>query len=248
MLLSKVKSFYYHKLALSVGVPDCHFLMKKNNIFRLIDRNKIKFNSVLDIGCSNGLLSMILLKRYKCISYIEGFDKRHKSIEYAKNIAKEIKITSNYYAKSIENATLKNKFDLILFIDSIQYVSNKNLIFSKIKQHLKKCGHLILYVPPEEREYLVLPKFILKKQPIYNWYYPTYEEIFHLINQNSFEVVCFYWVGGKFIRYYMAFKNWVRSYSKLSSYLFFPLDVIFAQIDRLPKKYGYGIFFLLKHK
>jgi len=248
MLFQRIKTFYYMHLSLKIGKLDCHFLMKQANVVRLIQTYKLRFESLLDIGCANGLYSIRLSKKFPEVSYLEGFDCSEKSIHYAQSLSKiNLGIDSKFYVSNIENTIIENKFDLILFLDCLQYLNNKNFVFQQLISSLKENGHLILYVPPSDRENIRLPKFISNRQPTCNIPYPALTVIDDLFRKHGLKVVELNWVGGKAIRYYMAFKYWLNSYHKTISYFFFPLDIIFAQVDRLPKRYGYGLFFLLKH-
>jgi len=248
MLFNRIKSFYFNHLSLKIGKLDCHFQVKEKNVIRLIKKYNLKFESILDIGCANGLYSVRLCKKYPEVSYLQGFDRSEKSICYARDLSRKIfNIKSNFYVSDIENTKINNKFDLILFLDCLQYASNKDFIFEQMRGSLKENGHLILYVPPSDREYIGLPEFIYNRQPIYDIPYPTINDINELFRRHGFTIVSQHWVGGKSIRYYMAFKYWLKSYHKSLPYFFFPFDVFFACFDKRKKSFGYGLFFLLCH-
>ena len=246
--IASLKLFYFKYISLKFGLPDCHYLMKFGNTIALLKKYKIEYSSILDIGCANGMYSLQLIYKTKSKAKISGFDISSTSILKAQYISRQVPDSeSNFFVADLDSITLKDDYDLVLFLDSLQYSHDFNLVFGKLVEHLKITSHVILYVPVKNNQKLHLPKFINKKQPIYTHNYPDLYTLFSLFQNNSLNILEQKWVGGKAIRYYIAIKNWLSTYSRGLVVVLLPLDFLFAFIDRKHKSFGYGVFFLLKY-
>lgn len=113
--------------------------------------------SILDYGCGDGLFLEYLPK--KSIKYYQGCDINEKSIntaikKFKKNNIKFLKIDKNIN----ENFSGGHKFDAIILIGVLPYMSKKEIInfFSEAKKKLKKEGVIIITCASSHFIYKVL--------------------------------------------------------------------------------------------
>lgn len=116
------------------GFSDVHQL---NHILSIVD---LKTDScVLDIGCGNGKMLEYIQKKYG--SKIFGFDYSENAIESAKQRMGE---TGEFQVALIGEADYgKNKFDLILSMDTIYFAPDISSFIAQIYQWLKPNGVFI---------------------------------------------------------------------------------------------------------
>ena len=100
-----------------------------------IIQNSIKFKpaKILEIGCYDGNLLLELSKRYKKSSFY-GYD-------VSSSIEKLFKNKSKFnFTKNLNNLT--QKFDLIICVNTFQYVPNPINLLKKIKKLISKNGRI----------------------------------------------------------------------------------------------------------
>ena len=102
-------------------------------------KNK-KFSSVLEIGCSTGLLPKSMYEIFNNVKYT-GMDLSEKSLEIAKVNFKQGQFIKDDFIKSY----LKNSFDLIIALDVIDHVYDPDTFLEKIIQKSNKFGYVRSY-------------------------------------------------------------------------------------------------------
>ena len=102
-------------------------------------KNK-KFSSVLEIGCSIGLLPKYMYEIFNNIEYT-GMDLAEKNLEIAKENFKKGQFIKGDFTKS----NLKNSFDLIISLDVIDHVHDPDAFLEKIIQKSNKFGYVSSY-------------------------------------------------------------------------------------------------------
>ena len=97
---------------------------------------------ILDIGCAEGgVLEVIENAGFDCT----GLEHSEHRVEYAKKTgSKKIKFIHG----DIETKKLGNKFDVILMLDVIEHLENKQAALENIKQALLPKGICIISFPP----------------------------------------------------------------------------------------------------
>lgn len=126
-----------------------HRYLEKNKSYYAEDRTEIldfidkPVKTTLDVGCSSGNFSVLLIKNKFCEEAhgIEPF-------EDAYNTAKE-KINKVYHA-TVEDAIplLQNKYyDIIFFNDVLEHLINPEEVLLKIKSKLSPNGKIISSIP-----------------------------------------------------------------------------------------------------
>ena len=124
-------ALYYEKMLFSKLLS-----LKKLNGYL----NSTKFSSVLEIGCSTGLLPKYMHETFKSKKYT-GMDLSEKSLETAKENFKQGQFIKGDFIKS----NLENSFDLIIALDVIDHVYDPDAFLEKIIQKSNKFGYVRSY-------------------------------------------------------------------------------------------------------
>jgi 2-polyprenyl-3-methyl-5-hydroxy-6-metoxy-1,4-benzoquinol methylase len=105
-----------------------------------------KRNSVLELGCGDGIVTAFLAKKFKRIVSVDG------SAAYIKRARKIIGAEKNIlFIKSLfENFSTTEKFDCVLCLYILEHVREPIKILRKAKKFLKDNGYLIIFVPNKE--------------------------------------------------------------------------------------------------
>ncbi len=106
-------------------------------LFRFISQ-KIKFNSILDVGCGPGTGLKHLIKLKKKVYGIEPDLSRAKIAK--KNHVKIVK-------GKIEDIKIKRKFDLVTCIQSLEHFYDPKKTLLSIKKIVKKNGFIFIEIP-----------------------------------------------------------------------------------------------------
>lgn len=105
-------------------------------------KNNVKKNgTVLDVGCSSGILLSLL--KHKGFD-VYGLEPNKEAFSLARK-----KLKKNIYNKKLIDLSInrKNKFDCIIYNHVLEHIENINEEFLQIKKVLKKNGILIIGVP-----------------------------------------------------------------------------------------------------
>jgi len=98
---------------------------------------------ILDFGCANGALSLILSKRgYKPIDGIDQSKQARKDFKY---------LTGVTALPSVDNIT--KTYDIIVALETFEHLVNPEEYLQKLWSHLKQGGILIFTVPREKEKY-----------------------------------------------------------------------------------------------
>ena len=111
-------------------------------IFKTLDLDNLKNYTILDLGCGQGHLLNIIKKTLNNKSKLIGIDSSDKSIMFAKENFKDIDFQ---LFKFIDKFNFQsNYFDLILSIDTLECIPNKNILIKELYRILKPCGKLLI--------------------------------------------------------------------------------------------------------
>ncbi len=136
-----------------------------------IELNDVK--RVLEVGCGIGVLSSYLAEKYKW--EITGIDLDSKQIERAKNEHRENKYLNFMEADATKLPFEDSEFDLILSIDVLHHINNRNRVFNEISRVTAANGFYIIVDA-------AFPKFFGK-------YSISADEIINYMKRNSFRIV-----------------------------------------------------------
>ena len=112
-----------------------------------LERAKIEDGqTILDLGCGWGSLSLFLAERFPNSS-IYSVSNSNDQIEHIKNIAKE-KNLGNLYpeVQDVNSLTINKRFDRVVSIEMFEHMRNYEALLQKIKQHLKPDGLLFIHI------------------------------------------------------------------------------------------------------
>jgi len=98
--------------------------------------------SCLELGCSDGEGTKILIKSFKHILAVDGSS---KFIKIAKNEIKSNKV--KFLVSNFENLEIKEKFDTIVLAHILEHVDNPVQILKIAKRFLSNDGVIIVDVP-----------------------------------------------------------------------------------------------------
>ena len=103
----------------------------------------IKGLRILDIGCGGGLLAEELSKKG---AKITGLDASEKTINIAKQHAKESNLNIEYICSTLESYIEKNKkkFDVVICFELIEHVPDQEKLIHSISKVTKKNSTLFL--------------------------------------------------------------------------------------------------------
>jgi 2-polyprenyl-3-methyl-5-hydroxy-6-metoxy-1,4-benzoquinol methylase len=100
----------------------------------------VKNKRVIELGCGASNIGIILAKRG---AQVKGIDISSGQIELARRNAINENVNINFEVSSIEDYEWKGKFDIVVSICALQYISDVNKIFERVQQHLKKGGFFL---------------------------------------------------------------------------------------------------------
>lgn len=104
--------------------------------------------SALDIGCSNGFKTNLLLDKYDNIIEIQGIDIDKNAIKEAKEKFKNNR-KYKFELKTIDELDDNKKYDLIILSYVLQHLENPKDFLVKLKSFLSDRGVLIIKVPDD---------------------------------------------------------------------------------------------------
>jgi 2-polyprenyl-3-methyl-5-hydroxy-6-metoxy-1,4-benzoquinol methylase len=102
----------------------------------------IKGPEVLEMGCSTGIMTSRLAKKYPSLTVVDGSEKYIKIVK-KKNKAKNIKFIVSLF----EDFQTKQLFDDIIMANILEHVKNPIYILKKAKGWLKNDGRIHILVP-----------------------------------------------------------------------------------------------------
>ena len=103
---------------------------------------RIKGPKVLEMGCSTGVMTRRLAKRFPTLTVIDGSE---KYIKYVRNLVKAKNV--KFILSLFEDFNTQEKFDDIILANALEHVRNPVLILKKIKSWLKENGRIHIAVP-----------------------------------------------------------------------------------------------------
>lgn len=167
------------------------------NIIRLkfiCSNINLKKKTTLDVGCGGGILSESLSKKG---AFVTGIDISKKAIKIAKKHSKLTNLNINYEKNTIEEhyKKTKKKYDIIVCMELLEHVPNKNSLIITCKKLIKKNGHIFFSSINKTTialiKTIIIGEYILKIIPINTHSYHKYMNIKtfeKLIKKNSLKI------------------------------------------------------------
>lgn len=106
-------------------------------------------DSILDIGCSQGITAILLGREGK---KVDGIDISDESIKYA---VKELENEHSSVQQSVTfrvanfmtDVDIKPDYDTVLLTEVLEHISDPDVFLRKVRKHVKPNGKLIITVP-----------------------------------------------------------------------------------------------------
>lgn len=117
-------------------------------------------STVLDIGCSVGLLGRKLKREKRC--YVEGVDVSKEAVAEAKKYLHRVGLIDLTDIGNLKKFLNNKKYDYIICIDVLEHTANPETILKIFTTYIKKDGLLIVSLPNTVR-YDIRFKFLLGK-------------------------------------------------------------------------------------
>jgi 2-polyprenyl-6-hydroxyphenyl methylase/3-demethylubiquinone-9 3-methyltransferase len=116
----------------------------------------VEGNNILDIGCSQGITSILLGREGK---RVDGIDISSESIEYAiKELENEHssvqQLVTFRLANFMTDDEIKHQYDTVLLTEVLEHISDPNAFLQKVSKHVKHNGKLIITVPFGINDYI----------------------------------------------------------------------------------------------
>ena len=112
------------------------------SIYKHLGIDKFDDIKILDIGCGGGLVSIPLAKMG---ALVEGVDASKENVNVASAYAKKQKIDNVKFENGlIEDLAINKQFDVILALEVIEHVNDKQLFLTELQKRLKPGGIIIL--------------------------------------------------------------------------------------------------------
>lgn len=115
-------------------------------LFKRIKKHLEKHLEILDAGCGEGNISLILAQKNHSVW---GIDVSKKSIILAKKKAKILNLQNRvvFLAGDLQKLTIKKKFDVIICIEVLEHIKKDDSVIKNLFLHLKDGGLAIITVP-----------------------------------------------------------------------------------------------------
>lgn len=134
-----------------------HYIRSK--YFRAFTRGLVP-TSVLDVGCGAGDYSFYLAQEFPQ-SQVFGFDGNASIIERNRMTAEKMQLTNLEFAtKDLCAISAEGEYDLILCVESLQYVQRPGEVIQRCAQALKSGGHIFIHMPVRRSRPVPLQQFL----------------------------------------------------------------------------------------
>ena len=136
----RVTEAYNYELGKEFG------LKVRNRVHWILEASKGE--TILDVGCSQGLVSILLAREGKKVVGIDVFE---EAILYAKNQLEQEELPTKKLVKFINDNfishTFERKFDIIIMGEILEHISDTSRFINKAIELLNPEGKLIITVP-----------------------------------------------------------------------------------------------------
>jgi len=210
---------------------------------------RIPFQSVLDVGCGNGMLTCLMGKKYPQREFL-GIDLDKGGVDFASRLSEQNALSRvRFRACNIEDQEVSGAYDLITCFAVFQFIRDIPALLQKFNMLLADNGHLLLQLPcAETKNYLGKTALAQKRMPDFREARGgfTQEEIAELLHKEGFELVeCRAIIKGPSIWVKELFYFWLTKHPKIV----FALSPLFNWVTVYDDKYwgkGNGLFVIAK--
>lgn len=103
---------------------------------------KLRGPQVLEMGCSTGIMTEKLIKKFPNLTIVDG---SRKYIEYTKKLIKAK--NAKFFVSLFEDFEPQDKFDDIIMSHVLEHIEDPVFVLKKAKKWLKKDGRIHIMVP-----------------------------------------------------------------------------------------------------
>ena len=136
----KISQAYYYELGREFGEK------VRNRVHWVLEN--ATGETILDVGCSQGLVSILLAREGKNVIAIDVLE---EAIQYAKNQLDNEEVSTINHIEFIHNNFMdfnpEKCFDVIIMGEFLEHISDAERFITKAKEYLNEDGKLIITVP-----------------------------------------------------------------------------------------------------
>lgn len=225
-----------------------YYTSRINEIIKIVQKFIPFKKIILDVGCSQGTISLILAEKgYKMI----GIDTITESLNYA-NLKYE-KGNCNFVTADMNMLPFTNKFDCIIISEVIEHIDQPLDILTLLRSYLKEHGILIITTPngcsilniniPRYNRFKLRNKNIKigpeKKDHVFNF---DMSEIKTILEGAGFDII-----ESRYINSYLLNPITYHIYGKLSLDIIYKINLFFSNIP-IFKNYTCSTLLLIGRK
>lgn len=104
-------------------------------------KEKARGPKVLELGCSSGIMTQELVKKFPKVVVVEGSQK------YLQQAQKRVENKAVFHLSLFENFQTEEKFNSIIMTHVLEHVKNPVFLLKKVKRWLAKKGTIHIIVP-----------------------------------------------------------------------------------------------------
>jgi ubiquinone/menaquinone biosynthesis C-methylase UbiE len=126
-----------------------------NTRFREVRKVATPAESVLDVGCADGVFSNVIFKKVKPKKFV-GLDVVKTSIAWAKKHWSSNKRMKFIVADAHQLPFENNSFDSVFCLEALEHVANPIKVFNEFKRVMKKGGYGVFLVPSDNNLFKIV--------------------------------------------------------------------------------------------
>ncbi len=115
------------------------------NLIRSLYKEDIDKLEILDVGCGEGTLGMILRKEFAYGFSITGLDVSEKALKFAKPFYDEVIAMDIQDSENIPR--VKRRFDLVIALEVLEHLPEPEIALRNIKSLMKKQAYFVASFP-----------------------------------------------------------------------------------------------------
>jgi SAM-dependent methyltransferase len=151
----------------------------------IIERNKIRVNDIVEVGCGAGGILTYLAEKNPHIRTLKGFDISPQAIMLAEKRKSE---RVNFYLDDFINKDLSTNVDVVLMIDVLEHVSDYYGFLQKLKHTAR---YFVFHIPLDLSCRTILKPHIMlqQRQSVGHLHYFSEEMVWWMLKDLSFTVI-----------------------------------------------------------
>ena len=230
------------------GIPDNVKQQQARVVFSFLSR--VKFSSVLDVGCSFGHYAIRIARKYPS-SYVVGIDIDQTHL----NVGKVLKTMFGLNNLKLENVdvcseSLGTKYDVVLLLQVLEHLEDDKKVLKNIKKNIINDGGYLIITAPN------------RQSPLINWYKRyvnisghfrdgyTLKDLAHMIFESGFDIVETKYLSGTIGQITEKVETYLKTKSLFAFALIYPflylLNIFDDIVNRGINENNSGIFIVAR--